>query len=276
MAQATQEKTDIVPILLGGGIALTAAYFIFKKAAAAEKYTLTIESGPNGSTSPPPGVYEYAANTEVYIYAAANQGYKFDRWTGDVPVALETVNPVSLLITRNMSIKANFVVNPSPVMYRVTFEASAGGSVSPSGTQSYEQNSYVTVLATADPGYKFVGWSGDWTGTENPTYVYINKDNMVVRANFSPVQQSGVQLQVGWNGPITYNGNPGTCDQVFASVVPYLLDLTKPIWIYRDAVWYWWFPNTPANELNPPPNNIVMKGDLVHIYVTQACFWTWI
>lgn len=273
-----EEKTEVGPLLVLGGLAaLGGAYLLFKRGGPApgKTYKLIIESGPNGTTIPSPGQYEYPYGTQVSVYAQASQGYKFDRWTGDVPSTQEELNPVTLLIQTDLRIKANFVVNPTPVMYTVTFEASAGGSVSPSGTHTYEQYTYVTVQAIPESGYKFVGWSGDWTGTQNPDRVYISRDNMLVRANFTPTQQRGVQLQAGWNEAITYDGNSGTCEQVFASVVPYLSDVSKPIWIYRNGVWYSWFPNSSPPAIDPPPNNQVLRGDLVYIYVTQACFWSW-
>lgn len=60
-------------------------------------------------------------------------------------------------------------------------------SLAPQATQ-YQYNSQVTVTATPDDGWVFLGWSGDLSGTENPATLTIDSDKNIV-ANFT--QQSG-------------------------------------------------------------------------------------
>jgi uncharacterized repeat protein (TIGR02543 family) len=284
------EETNVGPILIGigaVGLAGLAIYNFVIKKPTAQKYQLTIASGPNGTTDPAPGTYKYAYHAQVVVLAYADQGYKFDQWTGDVPLGMDpTMNPMSLEMTKDKSLTAHFVVNPSPEQYAVTFQAQAGGTIIPSGTHSYEQNSYVTVQATPNTGYKFVGWSGDWTGTDNPTQVQVTRDNMVVKANFTPIQQNGVQLVAGLNPAITYGGKTGTPQIVMASILPYAEPYVpagyRPLlWIFRNGVWYCWHPTTTDIYDQCCPNSAwdglttVYNGDLCYVIVTQACFWTW-
>ena len=278
-----ENKTDVGLILLGVGavgVAGLAIYeFVIKKPTPPPPigFNLTIEAGTGGTTDPPPGKHLYDHNTQVIVWAYPNPGYKFDHWEGDVPAGQSpSINPITLSMLSDLSISAVFVANPNPQQYTVTFAATAGGTVSPSGTHQYDENSYVIVTAIPQSGYKFVGWSGGWTGTDNPMQVRVWQNNMVVTANFSPVQQNGVQLNDAgnWDSGITYNGNAGAPAQVFASIVPYLSDLTKPIWIYRAGVWYSWYPGASWPDINPPTQ--VLKGDICSIYVTQPCFWQWI
>jgi len=284
-----EQNTGVAPLLAIGGLAAVGLYFLTRKPTTpppppSETFQLTIATGPSGNTSPAPGVYEYDANTQVFVTAMPIQGYKFDKWTGDVTEAQVYQNPISLLMTKDLSIKANFVANPTPTMYSVTFSAQAGGTITPSGTRTYEANSYVTVQATPSAGYKFMGWSGNWTGNTNPDQVKIFRDNMVVIAMFTPVQQNGVQLQTGWNNAIEYMGNSGTPAAVFASVVPYLKPwqgiegvADYPIWVWRNGQWLTWHPGVPAewwDLLNTLKQ--VYQSDLCYIYVTQAVFWTWL
>ena len=62
-------------------------------------------------------------------------------------------------------------------------------SASPSGTwngsaYAYTAGSVVQLTASANPGYHFVGWGGDETGTANPTTITISA-NKSVTANFA-------------------------------------------------------------------------------------------
>ena len=284
------EETNVGLILLGIGSLGVAGFLIYNfviKKPTAQKYQLTIASGPNGTTDPAPGTHEYAGNSQVAVFAYANPGYKFYQWTGDIyPSTDPTQTSIQIQMTEDKSLTAHFVVNPNPEQYAVTFQAQAGGTISPSGTHSYEQNSYVTVQATPNTGYKFVGWSGAWTGTDNPTQVQVTRDNMVVQANFTPIQQNGVQLVAGLNPAITYGGKTGTPQIVMASILPYAEPYVpagyRPLlWLFRNGVWHCWHPTTTDIYDQCCPNSAwdglttVYNGDLCYVIVTQACFWTW-
>ncbi|MFZ9673171.1 MAG: InlB B-repeat-containing protein [Flavobacteriaceae bacterium] len=68
-----------------------------------------------------------------------------------------------------------------PITYDLTVNAGEGGTVSPV-MGSYESGSKVTITATPDPEYLFVGWSNGMT--ENPISIVVNSD-MNLTANFS-------------------------------------------------------------------------------------------
>jgi uncharacterized repeat protein (TIGR02543 family) len=50
---------------------------------------------------------------------------------------------------------------------------------------AYTQGEIVTLTATPGEGYEFQGWSGDLTGTDNPTNIMMTK-NMIITAIFAP------------------------------------------------------------------------------------------
>ena len=59
---------------------------------------------------------------------------------------------------------------PAPtatITYTLTAIASEGGTVNNTGG-TYNENSNVSITATADAGYEFTSWSGDASGTDNP------------------------------------------------------------------------------------------------------------
>lgn len=86
----------------------------------------------------------------------------------------------------------------------VVAAASAGGKVTASPVGRVDTGTTVTINATADAGYEFVGWGGDTTAvaTVNPLIVKAMKDRNIV-ANFRP--SAGTNLLK--NGDFATNAN---------------------------------------------------------------------
>ena len=78
----------------------------------------------------------------------------------------------------------------TPTQYTLTVVVNPQGAgsvtLSPTGG-SYAAGTEVTLVATANAGYTFSGWSGDLTGTSNPATIIMDSNKVVV-ANFT---QSG-------------------------------------------------------------------------------------
>lgn len=53
-----------------------------------------------------------------------------------------------------------------------------GGSISPP-TAAYSQNTFATVTATPETGYQFIGWLGDYEGSDNPAQIYMDADKFI-------------------------------------------------------------------------------------------------
>ena len=64
---------------------------------------------------------------------------------------------------------------------------SGAGTITPSGTNWYDGGQNVFLSATANPGYTFGAWSGDFSGTTNSTSIPMNGPKNVV-ANFTQNQ----------------------------------------------------------------------------------------
>jgi len=75
--------------------------------------------------------------------------------------------------------------------YTLTVSSSAGGSVTDpgEGTFSYDEGTVVNLVATADDGYGFEGWTGDTEGVGDPesrtTTIVMGQDSSIV-AKFGP------------------------------------------------------------------------------------------
>ena len=117
---------------------------------ALDQKTLTFTAGTGGTITAPAGsspqIYDYG--TVVTITAAANPGYHFTNWSGDVGTVLN-VNAASTTITmnENYSITANFAVGElatldGAVVYGTTF---TGNSINLSVSTGSGQNQLMLV-----------------------------------------------------------------------------------------------------------------------------------
>ena len=94
----------------------------------------------------------------------------------------------------------------------LTVNAGTGGSVSPSGTNSYRVKKPIDITATPDNGYEFTGWTiteGDVTikdpGSLNTTAT-LHNTNSTITANFEPPISISNFIIVGNNGIILSKG----------------------------------------------------------------------
>ena len=128
------------------------------------RYDLTVSSTTGGSvTSPGEGTFTYDRGTTVLLVAAPASGYQFVNWTGNVgTIANVDANGTTITMNDNCSITANFEEIP-PVRYDLTISSTYGGSVTTpgEGTFNYDCGTGVELVAEAEEGYAFVGWTGD-------------------------------------------------------------------------------------------------------------------
>ena len=144
-------------------------------------YDLTIDSTGGGSvTEPGEGVFSYDDGTVVDLVAEADEGYRFDKWTGDVE-DIADVYDATTTITMNgdYSITANFMA-----IYDLTTSSTAGGSVTEpgEGVFSYDDGTVVDLVAEVDEGYRFDKWTGD---VEDIADVYAATTNITMNGNYS-------------------------------------------------------------------------------------------
>ncbi len=117
------------------------------------QYALATSAGAGGTVSPGGN---YNAGTVVAVTATPDGTHDFAGWSGD---AAGIANPVAVLLDRSKVVQANF----SPKVYALITSATAGGGVTPGG--SYPYGTSVTISATPDATHRFIGWSGDASGT---------------------------------------------------------------------------------------------------------------
>lgn len=118
---------------------------------------------------------EFEDGWNVEIEAVPASGYEFEQWSGDVATS---DNPTTVAMTEDRSVTTEFVEVTVERDLTVEVVGSGSGSVasSPDGidcgsdcTESFGDDTSVTLTATPDTGSTFAGWSGACSGTASCT-----------------------------------------------------------------------------------------------------------
>jgi hypothetical protein len=155
-------------------------------------YDLTVDSTDGGAvTSPGEDTFTYDCGTDVPLVAAAEEGYYFVEWSGDVDT-VANVDGYTTTITMmgEYSITANFEEIPLG-QFVLTTSSTDGGSVTTPGEESapYAEGTVVDLVAEAEDCYEFTEWTGDVDTVADvysaSTSITIDADKSVT-ASFAP------------------------------------------------------------------------------------------
>jgi uncharacterized repeat protein (TIGR02543 family) len=134
--------------------------------------TLTVAPSPHGNPVPAPGTHTYAsgANVTCSVDAVVDAGptqYRCVGWTGAGSIPASGTGPeVTATLTGDSAISWNWAT-----WHRLDISVSGQGTVSPAAG-FHPEGSSQQLAATPAPGWLFIGWTGDITGTQpNPTIV---------------------------------------------------------------------------------------------------------
>ncbi len=121
-------------------------------------FTLSTPVTGSGQVERTPANARYLQDEVVGVKAVPASGWRFARWEVDLSGAFPDRN---VAMSRDKTVGAVFEAIP-----RYTLAATAkGGSVTGSG--SYYQGSTVQLQATPSTGWSFLGWAGDFVGTDS-------------------------------------------------------------------------------------------------------------
>ena len=169
-------------------------------------YSLTVFSTPGGNVTEP-GVgttYIYGNGTVVNLTAVPDEHYHFVEWTGNVSsIANVTAPSTNITMNASYSITANFALDAG--YYSLTISSTPNGNVTDpgEGTYVYGNGTVVNLVAEADIGYQFVGWTGNVTTIADVNAASTNitmDDSYSITANFA--------LEPGWYS-LTISSTPG-------------------------------------------------------------------
>lgn len=165
---------------------------------------------------------EYPYGTSVRLTATASEYWDFEGWSG----ALSDTSPEIIIeINEPKSVTATFVREE----YSLDQSVNGSGSIETellSGTETengYLSESEVELTANAEPGWRFVEWDGDLTGSEEVMELFMDSDKSVT-ATFEEVFYN-VSIETEGSGTatadpqkdsykygemITFNANPSS------------------------------------------------------------------
>jgi hypothetical protein len=148
--------------------------------------------------------------------------------------------------TANITTVDNFIYTFSARMYSLTVTPVGSGSVNLNNSGPYYYGDVVELTAVPSTGWSFDYWSGDLTGSVNPTTILIDGDKAVTAA-FTQNMYSLIVATVG--GTVSYN-NTG----------PYYYGDVVELTAVPDLGWrfdHWSGDLTGSSN----PNTIAMVGD---------------
>ncbi len=169
---------------VSGGISLTAE---FDKKTAEISISL---SGSGSLVSPDLSKVIFLDDT-IILEAAADYGWKFNRWEGDIT---STDNPITITAESVMHITAVFERETASVQLAVE----GNGKIVSSSDPDSELFVGDEIQFTAEPGkdWSFVRWEGGTGGTENPITVVLSTD-VLVKAVFEKEFTISWRMSVG-------------------------------------------------------------------------------
>src|SRR5262249_36204538 len=176
---------------------------------APDSFTVDLTTSAGGTASRNPSLPLYSRGSTVVLTATPNTNYHFVTWSGDTTA---TTNPLSLVVTRNRALEADFALN----QFTVTATGVANGSVSKSPNQpAYDYGTPVSLTALPNVGYSFTSWTGDTSGTTNPLNIVVTR-NRTIQATFT---LNSYTLTVSTVGPGSVAKNPNQATYTPGTIV---------------------------------------------------------
>jgi hypothetical protein len=178
---------------------------------AVDSYQLAISSGTghgrvrvDGVPHTLPWVGVFGRGASVLLEAVPDPGYHFGGWAGGIT---GSDNPSYISMDGDQSVAAGFASGS----YVLRLSGNGSGGVKVNGiyhplpdTVSVPYGSTVTLEAVSAAGWQFTGWSGDLSGSANPTSLPVDSDKTVT-ADFA-LGQYLVNLSGAGSGSVIVDG----------------------------------------------------------------------
>lgn len=122
----------------------------------------------------------------ITITANPTLNWLFDGWEGDIPAQ---TNPINIIMDRDKSISARFVLREYPLTVQQVGEGEITEEVVQKKTTDYSSGTTVRLHATASEFWMFDGWSGDVDDSSQELIIELKEPTSVfatfLRAEYS-------------------------------------------------------------------------------------------
>ena len=141
-----------------------------------KKYTLTLEVEGEGEITQEVikqgAATDYNSGTVIKLTAKPAEEWEFVEWKGALT---GTTNPQEITMTEAKTVTAVFIKKKYPLTVEVEGQGSVAEKVIKAGLATdYNSGTIVELTATAETGWEFKEWTGDLTGTDNPSQITID------------------------------------------------------------------------------------------------------
>jgi uncharacterized repeat protein (TIGR02543 family) len=133
----------------------------------ATSYALTINAG-GGTVTRSPNLNSLDSGAVDTLTVVPYNRFRFTGWSGDLS---GSANPAIIIMNTPKNVTANFVTIP---IYSLAIVSTNGTIVRSPALDAYDSNTVVTLTAKPAIGYHFTGWTGDLSGSINPTTITMN------------------------------------------------------------------------------------------------------
>ncbi|MBE3137456.1 MAG: hypothetical protein IMZ43_08740 [Thermoplasmata archaeon] len=231
-----------------GGTARGTFYIDNVFSPASKRHSLAIASQGNGTVSKTPGESTYRYGAGVQITAAADIGWTFDHWAGDLS---GSTNPRTIALTTDMNVTAVFTQNH----YTLTTNTDGTGSITltpPQSTFVYDES--VMLQASGGSGWNFTHWTGDLTGHVNPVTLKITHDTTIT-AHFSNTASYTLTTNVAGSGYVVNNPDRAVYEP---STTVTLTPMGNQGWSFNN-----WTGNVPSGHEHDNSLTITMDANKI-------------
>ncbi len=158
--------TNPLVIEITGDTLITATFML-------DEYMLDVDIVGEGTVDVDPEQATYHYGDVVTLTATADLGWTFAGWSGDVTGTDEVI---TVTIMGDHVITATFIQDA----YMLDVNIVGEGTVDIDPDQAaYSYGDTITLTATPAEGWQFVGWSGDFTGTDEELVITITADTSI-------------------------------------------------------------------------------------------------
>ncbi|MEX0722658.1 MAG: BspA family leucine-rich repeat surface protein [Gracilimonas sp.] len=172
-------------------------------------YTVSVNMTPSDAGTVSPFTEEtYEEGKEIQLLANPGDGYVFSGWSGDME---GTVNPLPLTVSQDFNLTANFELKNYDLTANIEGEGSIQENVLAQKSSEYEHGTVVELIATPAQGYRFVEWTGDADGSENPVEVTVD----------DPKEVTAVFEKKSYELAVNIQGSGGVSEQVVSKAKDY-------------------------------------------------------